>query len=103
MPRLAAAGGISAPEHEDQRNGEPQSLPAPHQSPNLAFLRSGLGSVERLIKRPRDRIQILAADAQWDISDVVDWERTQAYSFGATPNLHNQGRSVGVVPPSAWR
>jgi len=67
---------------------------------------SGLGGVERVIKQVLgDRIQILAADAQVDISDVVDWAQTQAYSFGYHGQIYVnlQGREAqGIVPPSDY-
>ncbi len=67
---------------------------------------SGLGRVERLIKDALgERINLLPADAQWDMSDVVDWTHTRAYSFGYHGQIYInlQGREAqGIVPPAVY-
>ena len=67
---------------------------------------SGLGRVEKLIKDILgDRIDLLSAGENWDMSDVVDWPHTQAYSFGYHGQIYVNldGReSQGVVPPSQY-
>ncbi len=68
------------------------------------LLRSrGLGRVERWLKdRLGDRITLLAESARQELSEIVDWSRTQAYSFGYHGQiyLNLQGREAqGIVPP----
>lgn len=64
---------------------------------------SGLGRIERWIKDLLgERIQLLAESARPELSELVDWSRTSAYSFGYHGQiyLNLRGREVGgIVDP----
>lgn len=64
--------------------------------------RSGLGRVEKRIKDVLgDRINVLSASAYGEMSEIVDWSRTKAYSFGYHGQIYVnlQGREVGGIVP----
>jgi predicted AlkP superfamily phosphohydrolase/phosphomutase len=64
---------------------------------------SGLGRVERWIKdRLGDKIQMLAESERRELSEIVDWSQTQAYSFGYHGQIYLNlaGREAqGIVQP----
>lgn len=64
---------------------------------------SGLGRVERWIKDILgDKIQILAESERQELAEIVDWSKTQAYSFGYHGQIYLNlaGREAhGIVSP----
>lgn len=68
--------------------------------------RSGLGRVERWIKDLLgDKIEILAESQRQELSEIVDWARTRAYSFGYHGQIYLNlaGREAeGIVPPTQY-
>lgn len=67
---------------------------------------AGLGKLERLIKDLLgERIQILAASERAEMSELIDWSATQAYSFGYHGQiyLNLRGREAqGIVDPADY-
>jgi len=67
---------------------------------------SGLGRVERWIKDLLgERIDLLAESQRQELSEIVDWTRTRAYSFGYHGQIYLNlaGREAqGIVPPAQY-
>ncbi len=67
---------------------------------------SGLGRVEHWIKELLgDRIDLLAESQRQELSEIVDWSKTRAYSFGYHGQIYLNlaGREAqGIVPPEQY-
>lgn len=68
--------------------------------------RSGLGRVERWIKDLLgEKIEMLAESQRQELSEIVDWSQTRAYSFGYHGQIYLNlaGREAeGIVPPTQY-